>query len=185
MIINPFIGNCTHSMDSNIHTTFIPFFDHGTYVTREWNRIARLQKMLTPMVLSFSLRNVAITVDTGLLVDIGNHYRNPSGKHTKSYWKWPFIVSFPIIVTSRASGIWCAPVRTGSHRFARILFAHTDIHTCLPVFVFFFRRWTWQATWPALARSDDPWIKRVRRHHHRYSWTITVTSEQWYLSKEP
>ena len=20
----------------------------------------------------------------------------PSGKHTKSYWKWPFIVSFPI-----------------------------------------------------------------------------------------
>ena len=76
-------------------------------------------------------------------------------------------------------------MRTGSHRFARILFAHTDIHTCLPVFVFFFRRWTWQATWPALARSDDPWIKRVRRHHHRYSWTITVTSEQWYLSKEP
>ena len=22
--------------------------------------------------------------------------REPSGKHTKSYWKWPFIVSFPI-----------------------------------------------------------------------------------------
>jgi hypothetical protein len=20
----------------------------------------------------------------------------PSGKHTKRYWKWPFIVSFPI-----------------------------------------------------------------------------------------
>jgi hypothetical protein len=20
----------------------------------------------------------------------------PSGKHTKSYWKWPFIVSFPM-----------------------------------------------------------------------------------------
>ena len=33
-------------------------------------------------------------------------------------------------------------MRTRSHRFARILFAHTDIHTCLPVFVFFFRRWT-------------------------------------------
>ena len=26
----------------------------------------------------------------------GRVYRLPSGKHTKSYWKWPFIVDFPI-----------------------------------------------------------------------------------------
>ena len=28
--------------------------------------------------------------------DLSNWPSLPSGKHTKSYWKWPFIVSFPI-----------------------------------------------------------------------------------------
>ena len=28
--------------------------------------------------------------------DVGFHSQVPSGEHTKSYWKWPFIVDFPI-----------------------------------------------------------------------------------------
>ena len=42
----------------------------------------------------------------GQIVQKNEHHRSPkqfllkkqlpSGKHTKSYWKWPFIVSFPM-----------------------------------------------------------------------------------------
>ena len=36
----------------------------------------------------------ATEIFDGTWGEVENH--QPSGKHTKSYWKWPFIVDFPI-----------------------------------------------------------------------------------------